>query len=531
MRIGPRSLTALLVAALGAVASPAAGATLVVASGADPDSLDPALAYAPESWQVLVNAGEGLVAFRRAGGVAGAEVVPALAARMPVVGDGGRSLTFTLRPDARFGPPANRSVRASDVKASLERIFLASSPGRGLYRAIRGAEAFEASPTSAGISGITARDASGEVEIALTRSDPSILRVLALPFAFVLPRGTPASDQSEAAVASAGPYRISGYRRGQSIDLARNPGYVAGEAGPAAIGPSAIHVDIGVGTDDALARVVGGRADYVQARPSPAQIRVAAADPRDRVRKHVEGATYYFFMNTRRAPFDDIRVRRAVNRAIDRATLARAFGGEAVPTAQVLPPGVPGRRRMDATPDPDLARARALVARAGATGATVSIWGPTGDPAPAVTRILERTLDRIGLRASPRLWDRSTMLATLADPGADSQIGYARWQQDFPDGADWFPLLFAGSAIRAGSNLNYALLDDARVNSLIDQASGIWDPAARALAWRAVDKAVAARAAWAPFANSVRSDVTSRRVGGYVAHQLYGFLWMRAAIR
>ena len=122
------------------------------------------------------------------------------------------------------------------------------------------------------------------------------------------------------------------------------------------------------------------------------------------------------------------------------------------------------------------------------------------------------------------------MLAALADPGADSQIGYARWQQDFPDGADWFPLLLSGSAIRTGANLNYALLDDSRVDALIGRASRLWDPAARAAAWKAVGKAVAQRAPWAPFANSVRTDITSRRVSGVVAHQLYGFLWMKAGV-
>jgi len=530
VRVGPRSVIALVAAALGAVAAPGAGATLVVAGGADPDSLDPALAYAPESWQVLVNAGEGLVAYRRSAGPVGAEVVPALAAAPPVVSDGGRRLTFSLRADARFGPPANRAVRASDVKASLERIFLAGSPGRGLYRSIRGAAAFEAAPTAAGISGIVARDATGEVEISLVRSDPSILCVLALPFAFVLPKGTPASDQSTAATASAGPYRVSGYTPGDAIDLVRNPAYVPGAAGPSGGGPQAIHVDLGLSGDEALRRVAAGQADYLQARPSPAQIRVASSEAGDRVWRHVEGATYYFFMNTTRAPFDDIRVRRAVNLAIDRAALARGFAGEAVPTAQVLPPGVPGRRRVDPSPAPDIARARALVAKAGAAGTPVSVWGATGEPSPAVTGLLERTLDRIGLRATPRLWDRSTMLATLADPAAPSQIGYARWQQDYPDGADWFPLLLAGSAIRPGANLNYALLDEPRVNTLIDQAATTWDPAARAVAWRAADRAVAGRAPWAPFANSVRSDITSRRVRGYVAHQLYGFLWMRARV-
>src|SRR5680860_1783522 len=94
VRFGPRTAIALALAVVGAVAGPGLGATLVVASPDDPDSLDPALAYAPESWQVLVNAGEGLVAYRRAAGSAGAQVVPALAARMPAVSNAGRRLTF-----------------------------------------------------------------------------------------------------------------------------------------------------------------------------------------------------------------------------------------------------------------------------------------------------------------------------------------------------------------------------------------------------------------------------------------------------
>ena len=78
------------------------------------------------------------------------------------------------------------------------------------------------------------------------------------------------------------------------------------------------------------------------------------------------------------------------------------------------------------------------------------------------------------------------MLAALADPGVGSQIGYARWQQDFPDGADWFPLLLSGSAIRTGANLNYALLDDARVDALIDRASGIWRSRDAGASWQKI---------------------------------------------
>ncbi len=518
---------AIALAVLAPAAAPAAAATLTVASESDPDSLDPALAYAPESWQVLANAGEGLVGYRREAGAAGAEVVPALAAAPPAVSDGGRRLVFRLRDDARFGPPENRPVLPSDVKASLERLFLMGSPGRGLYRGIRGARAFEAA-REGGIAGVVARDGAGAVEFRLTRSDPTFLRVLALPFAFVLPRGTPTGDQGAAGVASAGPYRVASYARGAEIDLERNRGYVAGAVGPAE-GPESIRVELGVPSDEAVRRAAAGQVDYVLTRPTPEEAAAAARSPAQ-VRRHLEAATYYFFMNTRRAPFDDVRVRRAVNAALDRRALAAAFGGQAAPTDCVLPPGVPGYRHPGTLPAPDVAAARALVRQAGASGAAVTVWGHTREPSPSVTRRLAQTLSAIGLRPTVRLWDRRAMLAALADPGAASQIGYARWRNDFPDGADWFSLLLSGSAIRTGGNLNYALLDDDRVDRLIARAEATWDPGRRAERWWQVERAVRALAPWAPFANGVRADVLSPRVSGYVAHQLYGFLWMRARV-
>ncbi len=519
---------AALVCALPAVAS---AGTLTVAAEAEPDSLDPALAYSTESWQVLVNAGEGLMAYRRAAGAAGTRVVPALATAMPVVAANGRRLTFTLRRDARFGPPANRTVRPSDVKASIERLFLIGSPGRGLFRTIAGATRFESS-REGGISGIVARDATRELEIRLVRPDPSILKVLALPFAFALPAGTPATAQSPVALASAGPYRISAHAPGSSITLVPNPGHVPGRADRGApAGPDAIRVLLGQNAAQGAAAVREGRADYSQARPSTADISAAAASSGARVRRYVEGTTYYFFMNTRRPPFDDVRVRRAVGIAIDRAALARAFGPrQAVPTAQVLPPGVAGRIVTPAAPAPDLAEARRLVSAAGAEGSFVTVWGHTNEPSPAITGRLERTLEAIGLRAEPRLWERSTMLAALADPAAPSQIGYARWRQDFPDAADWYPLLLSSGAIRPGGTLNYSLLADTALDRLIAGTAATWDETARTAGWQDVERAVARRAPWAPFANTVRADIISSRVQGYVGHQLYGFLWMRARV-
>ena len=67
---------------------------------------------------------------------------------------------------------------------------------------------------------------------------------------------------------------------------------------------------------------------------------------------------YYFWMNATRPPFDDVRVRRAVNYAIDPAALERIYAGPIAATQQVLPPGMPGHRSFQPYPH-DLAKAQA----------------------------------------------------------------------------------------------------------------------------------------------------------------------------
>ncbi len=165
--------------------------------------------------------------------------------------------------------------------------------------------------------------------------------------------------------------------------------------------------------------------------------------------------------------------------------------------------------------------------QAGAEGAAVSVWGLTREPSPTVTRRLARTLAAIGLRPQVRLWERGALLAALADPGAPSQIGYARWRNDFPDGADWFPLLLSGSAIRAGGNLNYSLLDDDRVNRLIARAGHLGPGCGPSAGGRSSGRRGAAP-------GPLRQRRPHRRAvgagAGYVPHQLYGFLWMRARL-
>src|SRR5687768_16299766 len=77
--------------------------------------------------------------------------------------------------------------------------------------------------------------------------------------------------------------------------------------------------------------------------PPPADIKPEVKEVYSK--RYVEqttASTYYFFMNARVAPFDDPKVREAVNYGIDKLGLARIFAGELAPGCSFLPPGVPG---------------------------------------------------------------------------------------------------------------------------------------------------------------------------------------------
>ncbi len=490
-----------------------------------PDSLDPAYAFSPRSWQILANTGAGLMAFRRVPGPDGAAVVPDLAAAAPLIGDGGRTLVFQLRQGARFGPPARRPVRASDVRATLERLFRAGSPGRVLYRGIVGARRFERGH-AAGIAGIVASDRAGTVEIRLVRADPTFLLALALPFAHVVPKETSTSEVASPPP-GAGPYFVRSHTAGRRLVLDRNPDAAArGELRTGRV--DRIDVRLDAGRQEALGDLRDGDLDFAQLRPTAAERRaLAGSDSRARVVRSAEAAVYYFFMNTRVAPFHRQGVRRAVNAAMDRARLADIFDGDGVPTAQLLPPVIPGFRRLQVA-RPDLEQARRLVGAAGARGASVTVWGQTSEPSASATREMASTLRRIGLRPQVRLLERTRLLRRYADLSNRVQIGYARWIPTIPDGADYFATLLGGG--RTG-RLNYAGLDVAAVTRLIARARATADPPRRAALWTAVERAVASRAPWAPFAYTLRSDAIARRVSGHVPHVVLGFLWMRAEVR
>jgi ABC-type transport system substrate-binding protein len=211
--------------------------------------------------------------------------------------------------------------------------------------------------------------------------------------------------------------------------------------------------------------------------------------------------TYYFFMNTKVRPFNDIRVRRAVNCALDRERLAAIFGELAVPSENILPPLYPSYRKHDLYPY-NLWRAKALVHRAKAVGSSVTVYGPTAPAqARAAVSYLARQLAAIGLKPQPaKLLPSSLYWPKIGSRGTRAQIGYAYWIQRTPNPLAWFEPLLSGEQTRQLGNTNYSFADIAPVNSAI--AALVSEPEltdevnAR---WAALDELAMQQAPVAPF--------------------------------
>jgi len=488
---------------------------------------------------ILTN--DGLVAFRRVGGADGLQLVPDLAVALPKPTGDGRIYTFRVRSGIRYSN--GRLVGPSDFRRALERVFITriDPTAIGYYVGIEGAEACAARPRHCDLSrGIATDERTRTVTFHLHVPDPDFLFKLALPFAFAVPPGTPAKDVSRHPLPATGPYMRARVER-HRVTFVRNPrfrewskaaqpdGYPDRMVFVLADSPGAAVRAVERGKRDvALAGVPAGLQHEVETQYA-SQVHV---NPLRRVT--------YLFLNVKAAPFDDVRVRRAVNYAADRAAAARAstaFVG-AEPTCQILPPDFPGYRPYcpytlhpgaNEWTAPDLSRARRLVAASGTRGALITVWEPERHRGEA--RSATALFRSLGYRTRiKRVSDKSyydNPKTSPLNPSSRVQAGLFAWTADLPAASNYLALLFSCRAP------NFPHFCDRRIDAQIDRALALQrtDPYLASRLWGRIDRAVVDQAPVAPLYTLKKVDLVSRRVGNFQNHPqwgvLFGQLWVR----
>jgi peptide/nickel transport system substrate-binding protein len=471
------------------------------------DYLDPSLSYTVQGWSILWNVYLPLLGYKHVNGPDGATLVPYLAKDLPKVSADGKTYTFTLRKGLKYsdGTP----VKASDFPKTIERDYAVNSPGVGFFGNIVGTDTI-AKTGKGTISGIQANDSTGTITIHLKAPQGDFEYIMATEFAALVPPNSPKKDSSTNPLPSTGPYMIQSYKPNKSVLIVRNPNFDASMFGgnvPSG-NPDKITIDVLGDAGVALTRTLKGQDDYDFYQPPNDRLAELQSKYSSQIKVYTPANTFYYFMNTREAPFNNVKVRQAVNYAINREALVRIYGGLATPTENVLPPTYPQYKKLSLYPY-DVAKAKQLLKAAGATGAKVTIWTDDNESrrAPEAGQYLQGVLNQIGMKATLKEIHAAVYWTTVGNQATHAQIGFADWFQDYPHPLDWFDVLLNGNRITQTHNNNYANFDDPTINSKIESLKK--EPTLTASVnsqWASVDKAVMQQAPWAPYLNQQGID-------------------------
>lgn len=469
------------------------GGSITAALTSFPDYLDPALSYTQDGWQTLWAVYTPLLTYEHAAGARGSTVVPGLAEAMPDISADGRTYQLTLRRGLRYSDGS--AVKASDFEHAIKRVLSLESGGSSFYLGIVGAQRYvEAGKKDADIPGISADDRSGRITIKLDAPDGRFPYILAMPFASLVPGDTPFENETKDPPPGVGAYRFQDVRVSRGYDLVKVPSFDV--PGQPAGKLDRISVEVVKNRRQQTEDVIRNGLDVMTDPPAPDQLRdVRARYSGKRYAEFPTNSTYFYFLNERIPPFDDVKARQAVNYAIDKRAIVRLYGGLLEPGCNFLPPGVKGYEKLDPCPwgdptgPPDIAKAKRLVAQAGVAGQSVTVFGPDEPESQAVTEYLADVLERIGFKPKLRIVDGSVYFQTIGKETTKAQAGFTNWYQDFPHPGD-FLFLVDGTSIQDTNNPNVSNVDDPKINAPLHAANRKADIDAVASQYASIDRTV-----------------------------------------
>jgi peptide/nickel transport system substrate-binding protein len=502
-----------------------------------PDYIDPQLSYTVEGWEVLYNTYTPLLTYKHAKGEEGTAVVPGLAEDMPEISPDGLTYKLKLRSDMKYsdGTP----IKASDFTYAIQRLFKADSGGSVFYSGIVGAPEY-AEGTAESISGIVTDDATGDITITLDAPNGTFENVLGLPFAAPVPPSTPLSDDAtNNPPASSGPFMITSVEAPQTLTMERNPNFQSVlDAGATEVADAGVDKIVVTQNKSNSAQVTGveqNTIDFMVDPPDADRLQEVKTRFGERFRMEESINTYYFWMNNQTAPFNDVRVRQAVNYAIDPEALNRVFGGRMHPTQQILPPGMPGYEEYKLYPGPDMNKAKALLAEANPADRDITVWTNDEPDRKRIGEYYHDVLNQLGFNATLKVIAGDVYFTTIGNQSTpDLDTGFANWFQDFPHPDDFFRPLLNSDAILPTNGNNFSRASypelDAKMDELLRKQLTDGDTEAQ---YAALDKAYMEQAAWAPYGNEQFSTFVSERMDFDNAyhHLLFNQDWSALALK
>jgi peptide/nickel transport system substrate-binding protein len=508
------------------------GGTFTILANSAFGVADPAQNYTLEEWQLLIDTHDGLVGFAKEGGLPGTKIVPDLATSIPTPTNGGKTYLFHIRRGIKFSN--GQTLKPSDFVKTFERQFTVPGP-TSFYSDLVGAS--KCSTKGCNLSkGVVANDSAYTLTLNLTAPDPELMDQLSLPFAFAVPASTSPKLTGNNVPPGTGPYMWKSYNPNTEAVLVRNPHFHvwSAQAQPAG-NPNEIIEKYGLLVSDEVTQVQNGSANEVfdgDQIPSDQLSQLNSPKYASQVHVNTLTADWYFALNTRRPPFNNVLARQAINYAANRTAYVKIAGGPslAVPTCQILPPNYPSyspycpyTAGTDHThwTAPDIAKAKQLVQQSHTAGMKVVVDGTNDQVGKALVEQMVSDLNAIGYKATPQLLAMSIQYPFVQNSSNSGKwnVGWSAWYQDYPAQSDFLNVLLGCGTIHPNSDAspNIAAYCSKSTQAQINQAESMatTNPSGAAALWTKIDHEDTNAAPWVDMYNPKQIDFLSSNVHGY----------------
>lgn len=451
----------------------------------NPTTLDPALVTDVLGGAITAKLFNGLVRFNE-----NLDIVPDIARSWKLSNDQ-MTYTFHLRRDVTFGN--GRKVTAQDFKYSFERVLQpqTKAPHTWVLDKIQGAGDVLSGKTQS-VSGISVVN-DHTLLLKLEKPFGPFLSLLAMTTAYVVPREEVERLGLDFGThpAGSGPYELMEWKHGQHVILAAREDYFEGKPKLNGIVYRIIPEDL-----TAVLEFETGRLDVLEIPSSEYHRYTTDPQWRDLVYGRTGLNTYYLGLNCTRPPFDNIRVRRAVNYAIDRQHILNTiFEKRGVLASGPIPPGLWKNKVWTQTSEGyayDPQKATELIREAGAEGKTIKIYIPTDPEVLDIVEVIQDYLAKSGLKSEITQLDWSAFKQAVND--GEPNAFWLSWWADYPDPENFlFPLFHSASA---GSTGNRTRCLDPELDRLIETAQNTMDEHQRFRLYRQAENRVIKDAPW-----------------------------------
>ncbi|PCN47834.1 peptide ABC transporter substrate-binding protein [Curtobacterium sp. 'Ferrero'] len=357
-------------------------ATVRVGLVLEPTSLDIRTQSGAALDQVLIdNVYQGLV-----GRTTGGDVRDVLASSHEVSADG-LTYTFTLRKGTTFQD--GKPVTAADVVWSLEQV--------------KADDTYVDSAQLANVTSITS-PSSDSVVLQLAKPDSDLLWNLTGRAGLVLEKA--AKNDLATTANGTGPYEVASWKQGDSLTFTRNPDYWGTKAKVAKIvfryitQPSTAVNAMANGDLDVETAVDGTLKSQLEGNPD---ITLHTGKTTDK---------YTLAFNDQKAPFTDVRVRKAIRQAIDPKAVIKAVGGTGVEQGGPIPALDPGYQDLTSIDAYDPSNAKKLLAEAGKPKLDLTLTYANIYPS-TIGDVLKSQLADVGITLTVQRVDFATWLSTV----------------------------------------------------------------------------------------------------------------------